>query len=145
MENWLLYGIITSLFFGITLAVYKIGINKGEGMNPFLGGLIYTGAIFLVFALVFIFQRPSIGKLNWTGIIIVFIAGVVWALGNLFLVLAMSRGADVSRIAPIINTNTLVAVLVGIIFLKEIPSGIAMIKVIFGSLLIIIGAIFVSS
>ena len=46
--------------------------------------------------------------------------------------------------APIFNANTLVTVMLGIIFLHEIPNTSQMLRVIAGAVLIVIGAVLVS-
>jgi len=68
----------------------------------------------------------------------------LWALGQLFAILALVNKAPVSRLTPIYNTNTLVAVLLGIILLRELPTGASTIKVLIGAVLIVIGGILVS-
>ena len=65
-------------------------------------------------------------------------------LGFLAIAVAIAKGGDVARLAPIYNTNTILAVLMGIIFLKEIPDASQMLRVIAGSVLVVIGAILVS-
>jgi transporter family protein len=70
--------------------------------------------------------------------------GALWALGMLFSVLAIGMGANVSRITPIYNCNTLVAVLLGIMILKEIPDSAGVVRIIIGSLLIISGGVLVA-
>ena len=57
---------------------------------------------------------------------------------------ALKSGVDVAKLAPIYNVNTLFAVLLGIIFLHEIPHPGEMIRVIIGAILIVIGSFFVS-
>ena len=72
------------------------------------------------------------------------IAGAVWAVGMIAVAIAISQKADVARLAPIYNVNTILAALMGIIFLKEIPDVSQMIRVIGGAVLVVIGAIMVS-
>jgi transporter family protein len=70
--------------------------------------------------------------------------GVLWALGMVFSLLAISAGGDISRLVPIFNCNTLIAVLLGIMVLQEIPDFAGMVKIIIGSLLIVAGGILVA-
>ncbi len=72
-------------------------------------------------------------------------AGILWGLGMVFVVLALSGGADLSRLVPIFNTNTLVAVILGILVLGELPSSPDKLHVIAGALMIITGSVLVSS
>jgi len=144
MENWIIYGLIASLCFGLNVVIFKIATTKGQGLNPYLASLSFSVGIFLFFFLVYLIKTPKFTP-NWTGLTLALIAGVVWAVGLLAVALAIAKKGDVSKLAPLYNTNTLIAVLLGIIFLKEIPAGSEIIKVISGAVLIVIGAILVSS
>jgi len=73
-----------------------------------------------------------------------FAVGVVWALGNIFAFRAVGVGGKMSQVVPIYNTNTLIAVFLVIVLLKEIPTGMDLWRVIAGAILITIGAILVS-
>ena len=70
--------------------------------------------------------------------------GVLWALGMVFTLLAFSSGAEAARLVPIYNTNTLIAVFLGIVFLHELPAPDERIKVITGALMIVVGSILIS-
>ena len=68
----------------------------------------------------------------------VLIMGLLGALGNYFIIKALSIG-ELSTLAPINSYKPIVAMLFGVIFLKEIPSILAL----FAILLIIIGTYFI--
>ena len=70
--------------------------------------------------------------------------GVLWALGMVFSFLAIGTGADISRLVPIYNCNTLIAVLLGIMVLHEMPDFAGIVKLIAGSVLIVLGGIIVA-
>ena len=146
MENWVIYGLLASLFWGSYIISAKVASSKKYfGINPFqvsLFMLIGIAIVFLVSNLYFnSFQIPKEPK----GIFFAILAGVLWALGMIVSLIAITKGADVSKLAPLFNSNTLVAVFLGMILLKEVPSsGIQIIKILAGSLFIMIGAILVS-
>jgi len=144
MENWLIYGLIASFCFGINAVIYKVAATKGQGLNPYLGGFFIGIGVFLFFFIMYLIKAPKFVP-NWSGLILASVAGILWAIGFFAIILAIANKGDISRLAPIYNTNTLIAVLLGIIFLKEIPSGTAIFKVISGSVLIVVGAVLVSS
>jgi uncharacterized membrane protein len=62
----------------------------------------------------------------------------------IFSFLAIGTGADVSRLVPIYNCNTLIAVLAGILVLHEMPDFAGAVKLLIGSALIIAGGILVA-
>ncbi len=70
--------------------------------------------------------------------------GALWALGMVFVFLAFSSGAEAAKLVPIYNTNTLIAVFLGIVFLHELPVPDERIKVVTGALMIIFGSILIS-
>jgi len=92
---------------------------------------------------VFLLFKPSF-DFEWKSSSIALIAGITWGLGFLAVAVAIAQKADIARLAPIYNTNTLLAVLLGIIFLKEIPNASQIFRVIAGAVLIVIGSILVS-
>ena len=116
--NWIAYGLIAAFFFALNTILYKIAQQKGN-FSPYYGVLMF-------------------------GIGVMIVAGAVWAIGMIAVAIAISQKADVARLAPIYNINTILAVLMGIIFLNEIPDMSQMIRVISGAVLIVVGAVMVS-
>ena len=141
MENWIFYGILASFFFGLNAIVYKIAYQKGN-FSPYYGSLIFGIGVIIVFGLVFLL-RPSF-EFEWKSSGIALAAGAIWALGFLSIAIAVSQKADIARLAPIYNTNTIIAVLIGIIFLKEIPDKSQIFRIIAGAVMIVLGAVMVS-
>jgi uncharacterized membrane protein len=142
MENWIYLGLIASLCFGVNTVIYKLALSK-QGVSPYQGLLFLGLGIFLVTVVVFVISKPQF-MFNGVSIGLAIASGILWCIGMLAVTLALSKGADVSRLAPLYNTNTMIAVLLGLLLLKEIPTLSAMIRLVFGSLLIVIGAIIIS-
>ena len=63
--------------------------------------------------------------------------GFLWALGNYFIVKALSCG-ELSTLAPINSYKPIVALVIGFVVLKEIPG----LQEVFGIVLIIAGTLF---
>lgn len=143
MQNWIIYGTLASLFFGINVIIFKLGSTKGLGLNPFIAALSFGIGAFILFSVFYFFKFPKFND-NWNGVILSVIAGIIWAMGLLMVSLAISKKADISRLVPLVNTNTIVAVFLGLVFLKEIPNALGVLKLIGGAVLIVIGAILVS-
>jgi len=141
MQNWILYGIIASFFFALNTIIYKIAYQKGN-FSPYYGTFIFGLGVVFIFG-VFLLFKPSF-DFEWKSSSIALIAGITWGLGFLAVADAIAQKADIARLAPIYNTNTLLAVLLGIIFLKEIPNASQIFRVIAGAVLIVIGSILVS-
>ena len=142
VESWIFYGMFASLFFGINAVVYKVAAVNG-GLNPYYAGVFYGAGIFItvVAAYFFRFSAPTT-NFKWLGLAL--IAGIIWGLGFIMTAIAISNHADVSRLAPLYNTNTLVAVMLGIILLKEIPSAASVWRVVLGAVLVVAGSVLVS-
>jgi len=141
MDAWLIYAILASLSWGTYIVVNKIAISKG--MNPYFALVLMAIGIAGLFVAVFFINRPSV-ETDQTSLILAILAGALWALGQVFAILALVNNAPVSKLAPIYNTNTLVVVILGIILLKELPNAESITKVIIGAILIVVGGILVS-
>jgi len=141
VDSWLVYGLLAALFFGTNAVVYKYAAVNG-GLNPFYASILYGVGILISFivAYAFKFSAPTM-NIKWFGITV--FAGILWGLGFIMVAIAISHNADVAKLAPIYNTNTLIAVGLGILVLKELPSAASAWKVILGAVLIIIGSILV--
>ena len=73
-----------------------------------------------------------------------FLQGILWAGGMVLAFLAFSSGADAAKLVPIYNTNTLIAVMIGLFALHEVPAPDERLKVVTGALLIVIGGILIN-
>ena len=141
MQSWIIYGLIAAFFFGLNTILYKAAQQKGN-FSPYYGLLMFGIGTMIVLVAFFLFKPSFEFECKSSGLAI--IAGAVWAVGMIMVAIAISQKADIARLAPIYNINTILAVLMGIIFLKEIPDASQMIRVIGGAVLIVIGAILVS-
>lgn len=109
----------------------KILANKGQKSSA-INFYTYLGLSFI--AVFFVTHISITPELVFNAVIM----GVLGALGNYFIIKALSLG-DLSAIAPINSYKPVVALMVGIFYLKEIPS----INAFWGILLIIFGTYFV--
>ncbi|MDP3765061.1 MAG: GRP family sugar transporter [Nanoarchaeota archaeon] len=141
MPSWIVYGIIASVFFALNTILYKVAQQRGN-FSPYYGSFMFGLGVVLIFGLFLLF-KPSF-EFEWKSSSLALVAGIIWGLGFLAVAIAIAQKADVARLAPIYNTNTILAVLMAIIFLKEIPDVSQMFRVIAGAVLIVIGAIMVS-
>lgn len=142
---WLIFAILASLFWGSYIVVTKVVTSpKYFGLNPPLAGFLMLLGIAVIFIANLIlggkFELPQNRSAWFFGIF----AGILWALGMVAAFKALKIGADISRLTPIFNTNTLIAVLLGIILLGELPKAAAAVKVIVGAILIILGSALVA-
>jgi uncharacterized membrane protein len=146
MQDWFIYGLLASLFWGSYIVVTKVATSeKYFGMNASYVSLFMLIGIAVVFVANIFFTKTSfvMPKSAW-GIGVSILAGILWGLGMFVSLKALSAGADVSKLTPLYNTNTLVALLLGVILLGELPAAKDLVKVIIGSILIVIGAILIS-
>lgn len=141
MPNWIVYGIIAAVCFGVQTVVYKYATQKSN-ISPYYGSFVFAIGIIAILAVLLLF-RPGF-DFEWESSGLLFISGIIWGLGFIAVAIAISQNADVARLAPIYNTNTLVAVLLGILILHELPDVSQMFRVISGAVLIVIGSVLVS-
>lgn len=141
MESWIFYGIVAAIFFGINTVIFKIAIQKGN-LNAGYASLFFGIGVVITF-LAYYFSSPN-WQFEWKSTSIAVIAGVIWAVGFLAIAVAIANKGNVAQLAPIYNANTIIAVILGIFLLKEIPNMSQMIRIIIGAVLIVAGAVLVS-
>jgi len=141
MESWIFYGIIAAVCFGVNTIIYKIAFQKGN-FSAAYGSLVFGIGILIAF-LVYFLVKPTF-QFEWKSTSLVIIAGIIWAVGFLAVAIAISQKGEVARLAPLYNANTIIAVFLGIVVLKEVPNMSQMIRVIMGAVMIIAGAVLVS-
>jgi len=126
----LLLGITSRIISNSFLNVFqKILTNKGE-CPSIINFYTYLGLTILGFSLCI---HPVFSTVLLTNVIIM---GILGALGNYFIIKALSKG-DLSELAPINSYKPVVALIFGYFILGEIPKIAALI----GILLIIIGTL----
>lgn len=144
MQTWLIYGVLAAFFWGSYIIAAKVATSeKYYGINPSYVSLLMLIGVAIIFVGSVVYEGKFAMPESKTGIAFGILAGILWGLGMVASLRALSSGADIARLAPIYNTNTLVAVLLGIILLHELPAGWAIVKVLIGAVLIIIGAVLV--
>jgi len=120
-EKWIIYGIIASLTWGLYALLMKLAVSpRYYGIDPFVAFVAMSVGILLVWPSVFVRGKRGVIRSAKTGLMIAFASGITWAVGMLAIVSALFKfEADVARIVPLCNTNTLVATSLGIILLHE--------------------------
>ena len=172
MPTWLIYGLISSVFWGTYAVTSKLVTSeKYLKVSSSNATLLMLAGIVIVFITYFLFKANTLSSLMkilgfvLLGVIITYIifalkdsglvlspsilvfgilTGALWAAGMIFTFIAFSSGAEAAKLVPIYNTNTLIAVFLGIAMLHELPAPDVRIKVITGAVLIVIGSILVS-
>lgn len=141
MPNWIFYGIIAAVCFGFNTVIYKVAQQRGN-FSPYYGSFIFGMGIIFVFTF-FLVLKPSF-EFEWKSSSLAVLSGIIWAVGFLAIAIAISQKGAVAKLAPVYNANTIIAVFLGIIFLKEIPNASQIFRVVAGAVLIVLGAVLVS-
>lgn len=145
VESWLLFGLLAAFFYGASAIASKVATSeKFFGLNPLHVSLF----VLLGVAIVFIAGSLWTGNFSLpkksSGLLFGVLAGALWAAGMLCTLWALSQGASASRLVPVYNLNTLVAVFLAIILLQELPQATQAVRVIIGAILMVLGAFLVS-
>lgn len=172
MQTWLIYGLLASLCWGTYAVVSKV-VTSGKylGIQPTGASLLMFGGITVVFMTYFILRQKTLSvSFKLTGFLLVvailgyiiyslkqtgiqislptvgfgLLQGALWASGMVFAFMAFSVGAEAAKLVPIYNTNTLIAVILGLLLLHEVPAPDERLKVILGAILMVFGGILVS-
>jgi len=167
-----MYGLISSLCWGTYTITSRIltsdKYQKIQSADAALLMLIGIAVVFLTFflsragglgwlmkiagaLLMIILSAYVIIALNKTGVAVSpsalavgALTGALWSAGMISTFFAFSAGAEAAKLTPIYNTNTLIAVFLGIVALHELPAPDAKLKVITGAALIVVGSILVA-
>lgn len=142
-ENWITWGIIASVTWGSYVILLKIATSpEYYGMSSFSAFFAMSLGIVCASLGLFAMTRGRFGsspEVKLKAIVTALSSGVVWGIGMFGIIYAFSRlEASVAPIVPLYNTNTLVAVLLGMVLLKEKPE--RKLLTILGAVLIVIGA-----
>ena len=145
MEKWLIFGLLAALCYGASAFLSKLSTSdKHFAVSQSVFMLLMLVGIAIVFVANAMTDKGLVIPSEPLALGACVAAGILWALGMAFTVWALAGGADISRLTPIYNTNTLVAVILGILVLGELPSSPDRLKVLAGAILIVIGGILVS-
>lgn len=140
-ENWIVYGVIASLAWGAYTVPQKLALNYyGFGPAGTLLGVAF--GVLIVASCLFFSREKGINLSLDRGTSVAFLSGILWAGGTVAIIHALSLQADIARLVPLYNTNTLVATFLGIVALKEVPK--QRLTVVLGAVLIVIGGSIVS-
>ncbi len=145
MKTWLVFSLLAMVCWGCYIVVAKVATSeKYCALGPKWSALLMLGGIIAVVGIYLVFSKGAKPEITAPSAIAGVSQGVLWALGMIFSLFAFRAGADVARAVPIFNCNTLVAVLLGIMVLKEIPNMAGIVRIIIGSLLIVCGGALVA-
>jgi uncharacterized membrane protein len=145
MKLWLGYSLLAMFAWGSYVIAAKVATSpKFFGLSPKISSMLMFAGISLTFVFYWLMSSRQGKGLTAGGTLSGITAGVLWALGMIFSFLSIETGADVSRLVPIYNCNTLVAVLLGIFVLREVVEAPQMFRILLGSVLIVVGGVLVS-
>jgi len=145
MKTWLVYSLLAMVCWGCYIVMAKVATSdKYCGLGPRWSAMLMVCGILVVIGMYAALSKGAKPAITAFGATAGISQGVLWALGMVFSLLAFSSGGDVSRVVPIFNCNTLIAVILGIMVLREAPDWAGAVKLIIGSLLIVFGGILVA-
>jgi uncharacterized membrane protein len=145
MKTWLIFALLSMVCWGSYIVVAKIATSaKYCGLGPKWATILMFVGIVVVFGIYTAMSKEARPEITTGSAAAGIMTGVLWALGMMFSFLAFRTGADVSRLVPIYNCNTLIAVLAGIMILHEMPDFAGAVRLIIGSVLIVAGGVLVA-
>lgn len=134
-------GVIPACLFGVSNLFSKMSVNAGISTSLYLFSIscgVFVAAVFCVF----LYPEPNV--VNFKSSFFAALNGFIWAFGTGLIALAMSKyQAPLSKLVPIYNMNTLIAVLLALVVFSE-WQGLSITKLIIGSVLIVAGGVLVS-
>ena len=133
-------GFVPALGYALFAICTKYATTSGIGPGASLAVVgLATALVGAVFHLVLPATAITTRGVLWAGA-----SGLLWAAGTGFVSLALMRyGIPVSKLNPIYNTNTLLAVVLGLVVFSEWKQ-VDVIKLSLGALLILAGSLLVA-
>ncbi|HQP29716.1 MAG TPA: hypothetical protein PLB81_00190 [Deltaproteobacteria bacterium] len=137
----LLGGIIPAVFFGISGAFTKSSNQAGIGTGLYL---VCIGISVTLVGVCYYLLVPDRNISLRSGAFAALV-GMTWAVAAGMVALALTRyGVPVAKLAPLYNMNTLITVLIGLVFLAEWKD-VQALKLMLGAGFVVIGGIIVAS
>ena len=140
LSGLIIGGLIPSFIFGVFGFMQKVCMRLGMGIGPFF--VVVGGTVALVGLCCSWFIAGC--AVTIIGGIHAVAFGLLWSLGISLILLAVSRfGANISQLAPLYNTNTLITVVLGLLFFaewKEVQTALLLA----GTMLIVVGTVIVA-
>ena len=139
------YAILATLCWGSYIVVAKLASSEKYCNIPARWTTLLMGVgIIIAFAWYWLSSETVPFRMNVPSLAAGIGAGLLWALGMLFALLALRGGADVARLVPLYNANTFVALVLAVVLLREVPAARDLLRVGLGSILIVIGGLLVA-
>ena len=135
-------GLLPSLFYGFSTITMKAGAKYNISTSSYM--MIIGVVIFLVGLIsTQIIESPE-SNLNKSAILLAILSGTLWALGTTLVNYSIVKfDTPLAILTPLYNTNTLVAVLGGMILFAEWKL-VNTIPVLIGTILVVLGGIFLA-
>jgi transporter family protein len=141
LRGILVGGLLPAFFYAFSAVLAKSSMNAGIGVGRYL--LVIGFAVLLV-GTIFCLLFPD-RAFSSDGATFSFFTGVTWALASGGVAVALgSCGAPVSKLVPLYNMNTLIAVLLGLWMFSEWQQ-VNLWQLLSGALLIVLGGILVAN
>lgn len=143
METWMIYGLLTALFLGISSILLKLaGGPDNYNMGPHAVAIFVLIGAAVVLVPYFLFENKFVLSVPYgqAAIGIAILSGILWAVASIFLYKGFSLGADASKLVPMMNVSALVAVAIGILLLHEMPSHGETWRTAVGACMVVLGA-----
>ncbi len=114
--NWIVYSLSCVLLYGVMQFFIKL---SSSGNNPVASSMVFITVQFIVqIILGAYFISKSDFNMDTSSIKYGIAGGVAAAIATILFFLALNSG-PLSKVAPISNMSLLIAVLIGVVFLKE--------------------------
>ena len=142
-KGLLIGGLIPALMFGVAGFLQKATMRTGAGLGPYLLciglGVVTLGGVMTLAG------GGAARTISPKATLMAGSIGLAWGLGMWLVAIGISRyGAPLAKVAPLYNMNTLVVVVLALIFFAEYRD-VVVAKLILGASLIMVGGYLVAN
>jgi transporter family protein len=115
VDDWLIFSIVTIVFWGIWGLLSKLVLNYLDWKQFFVISDIGILAVTIIFYLYF---RPNLSNINQAGLIFALVVGVIGSIAAIGFYLALTT-SKASIVVPLTSLYPVVTVLLSFLILKE--------------------------
>jgi uncharacterized membrane protein len=140
MMGIIIGGLVPAVLYGISITLQKAGTRAGIGMALLM--MFVSAGVFLSSCAMYIAMPDK--TVNVRSAFLSIMMGVCWALGTGAVAFAMVKfNVPVSKVVPLYNMNTLIAVLLGFLIFAEWKN-VNIIQLLIGAILVVAGGTLVA-
>jgi uncharacterized membrane protein len=146
MKPWFVFGLLASLLYGVSAVLFRVLTDHRflAGRPAWVLAGLGTGILFCGVLGILLWPSSDQSGATTRALAWAIPVGLLNGFATLLVLWLMrSPSTNISQLVPIYNTNTLVAFVLAVVFLRELPHASDLLRNLAGALLIVMGTILI--